>query len=37
VARRERNLVRLVGRSAIAPDLPVRADDRHVIAPRLYL
>ena len=37
VARLERDLVRLVGRSAVAPDLPVRADDRHVIAPRLYL
>jgi|CXWL01.1.fsa_nt_gi hypothetical protein len=37
VARGEHGFVRLVGRSAVALDLPVRADDRHVIAPGLYL
>ena len=30
-------LVMFVGRSAIARDLRVRADDRHVVAPTLYL
>jgi len=35
--RLARDLVMFVGRSAVAPDLPVRADDRHVVAPRLYL